>query len=427
VLAELAFDPELVELAPLLEAVLPIDFPPTPRTAAMFGEERLSRTNALFVRLLARATAAAPLQVVLEDCHWLDSASWAVARQAAEEVPGLSLVIVTRPLAEPLPRDYAPLAAAPSTVRLPLSPLSDEESVSLAARRLGVDGLPEPVAALVRAKAQGNPFFVEELVYALRDAGRIRVENGRCMVAAGENLTALPFPDTVQGVVTSRIDRLAPPEQLTLKVASVIGRTFSKALLRDVSPIEDDKPHLDRHLETLTANSLTTLDAPDPDPAYSFKHVITQEVSYGMMPPAQRQRLHTVVAEWYEARRLAELPAYYPLLARHWSSADRSAKAVEYLAKAGENAMRDCAHAEAVTFFEQALARGTDAGRGRRAGWERQLAEAHYHLSDLATAREHYRVALDLLGYPAPRTAVGYAAAAGRELLAQLLHRLLPR
>jgi class 3 adenylate cyclase/tetratricopeptide (TPR) repeat protein len=431
VVDHLAFDPGLGPLAPLLDAVLALDFPATPETAEMFGEVRLNTTNALLVRLLARETARAPLQLVLEDCHWLDSASWALVRLAAEQVPALLVVIVTRPLTDPLPRDYAPLAAAPTTTRLALSPLSPEEGIALVKRRLGVADVPEPMAALLAAKAQGNPFFIEELAYALRDAGKVLVRDGRCVVAAGQDLRALPFPDTVQGVVTSRIDRLAPPEQLTLKVASVIGRTFSKALLRDVSPIEDDKPHLDRHLDVLTAQSLTMLEAPDPDPAYCFRHVITQEVSYQMMPPAQRKTLHRVVAEWYEREHRQDLSPHYPLLAKHWSNTDCAAKAIDYLEKSGENAMRDCAHEEAVTFFTQALALDEQAGgagdRFRRAGWWRQLAEAYYHLSDLGTARRHYHTALELLGYPSPRTAAGFAVAAAWEFARQLAHRAFPR
>lgn len=427
VLAQLAFDPDLEPLAPLLDSVLTLDFPSTERTADMFGEVRASATNALLVRLLARATERAPLQLILEDCHWLDSASWSLARAAAEQVPGLLLVLVARPLAEPLPRDFAPLAALPTTRKLALGPLSVEESLALVRRRLGVADLPESVAELLRAKAQGNPFFLEELAYALRDSGKIVVRDGVCSVADGQDLRSLAFPDNVQGVVTSRIDRLAPPEQLTLKVASVIGRTFSKNLLRDVSPIEDDKPHLDRHLDTLIAQSLTMLDSPDPDPAYSFKHVITQEVSYQMMAPAQRKKLHQVVAEWYERNHVGDLSPYYPLLAKHWSNTERGAKAIEYLEKSGENAMRDCAHEEAVTFFSQALALDGGAGdRFRRAGWERQLAEAHYNLSDLGAARDHYTVALDLLGFPMPRTTAGYVVAALKEFTRQQLHRALP-
>jgi class 3 adenylate cyclase/tetratricopeptide (TPR) repeat protein len=431
VLQQLAFDPDLLPLAPLLDVVLSLDFPATPLTEQMFGEVRLSNTNALLLRLLVRQTARAPLQLILEDCHWLDSASWALARQAAQQVPALLLVLVTRPLAEPLPRDYVPLASAPGTQRIRLSPLSGEESLALVQQRLGVDGLPPAVTTLLASKAQGNPFFIEELAYALRDSGMIRIHEGQCTVALGLDLNRLPFPDKVQGVVTNRIDLLAPAEQLTLKVASVIGATFSHNLLRDVCPIAEDKPHLGRHLETLVRQSLTTRDSPAPDPAYRFKHIITQEVAYQLMPPAQRKTLHQSVAEWYEARHHADLSPYYPLLAKHWCNTDQVAKALDYLEKSGENANRDCAHQEAVTFFTQALALNEQTGgpcdRFRVAGWQRQLAEAYYNLSDLDTARKHYRDGLRLLGYPLPASGWGFVLASLWEFAKQGCHRLVPR
>src|SRR5262249_56246571 len=106
------------------------------------------------------------------------------------------------------------------------------------------------------------------------------IRNGKCTVDPTCDLHALPFPDTIQSVSTSRSDGLAPEEQLTLKVASVIGRTFPFDILYDVCPIEEDRPHQSRQLENLIQQELVQVDAPPPAPVYSFKHVITQEVSY---------------------------------------------------------------------------------------------------------------------------------------------------
>ena len=145
-LQELVTDPDVGELAPLLDVVLCLDFGDNARTAAMFGEVRVSSTNDLLVRLLRRRTADTPLQLIMEDAHWLDSASWALARLAAQEVPALLLVLTTRPLTEPIPREYTQLAAAPATERLTLGPLSVEEGLALVEHRLGVERLPEPVA-----------------------------------------------------------------------------------------------------------------------------------------------------------------------------------------------------------------------------------------------------------------------------------------
>jgi hypothetical protein len=238
VLARLAGDPALAQHAPLLNAVLALDIPQNDLTAHMTGQVRADNTHALLVRLLQDLARTRPLLIVLEDAHWLDSASWTLARLVAREVQPLWLVVVTRPVVAAETRGMTAEAhwffEAPDVTRVVLDALSPAEAVELACRRLGVSAMPAPAAALVRNKAQGNPFFSEELAYALRESGVLLVEPpeaagqpGRCRLAPGAgDLGALDFPDTVQGVIVSRIDRLTAPQQLTLKVASVIGRVF---------------------------------------------------------------------------------------------------------------------------------------------------------------------------------------------------------
>ncbi|MEK7277702.1 MAG: guanylate cyclase, partial [Chloroflexota bacterium] len=158
--------------------------------------------------------------------------------------------------------------------------------------RLGVSSLPDSVAALIREKAEGHPFFSEELAYALRDSGLIRIVDGQCRLSpeAGD-FRSVNIPDTVQCVITGRIDRLEPPQQLTLKVASVIGRVFAYRVLRDVHPVDDDKPKLVEYLNTLDRLDITPRDRPEPDLAYIFKNIITHEVAYNLMLFSQRRQL----------------------------------------------------------------------------------------------------------------------------------------
>ena len=429
-LARLADEPDLIELAPLLDVALSLDFPATPTTAEMFGEVRLFNTNELLIRLLKRRTRVTPLQIILEDGHWMDSASWSLARQAAAQVPALMLVIVTRPMIDPFPRDYPPLLAAPNTHKVVLEALSAEESLALVMKRLGATEIPPALAEFLRGKALGNPFFIEEITYDLRDSGKIRIRDGRAEIAPGVDLDSLPFPDHVQGFVTSRIDRLAPAEQMTLKVASVVGRTFASRLVRDICPIENDRPFLEVHLQTLVSQNLTVSETPEPEPCFSFRHVITQEVAYQMMPPTQQKSLHRSVAEWYESRYQSDLTPYYPLLARHWSTTDETAKSIDYFEKSGECAMRDFIHDEAILFFEQALTLSERSGANidpfRKARWRRQLAEAYYNQGDQVTSRRQFFIALGLMGYPGRMATWKMALLLAWELTKQTAHRLLP-
>jgi predicted ATPase len=153
----------------------------------------------------------------------MDSASWALTVAAGEQAPTLLMVVVGRPPeSQSTPADGTSRAArerllrSPGTRRLVLTAMSAEEADALVRQRLGVQTLPEPVRALVMAKAEGRPLFVEEVAAALRDAGLVRTRNGVARVVAdAPELDNLRFPDTVQGLITSRIDRLPPHHELT--------------------------------------------------------------------------------------------------------------------------------------------------------------------------------------------------------------------
>ena len=200
----------------------------------------------------------------------------------------------------------------------------------------------------------------------------------------------------MQGVVLTRIDRLAPPQQLTLKVASVIGRSFAYRLLHDIHPIAADRPSLPGQLEGLQRRSLVLLEAPEPELAWMFKHVITRDVAYELMLRAQRRALHRAIAEWYERHHAAELPRFYPLLAYHWSRTGVAAKAVQVpgaCRRAGAGRWRlpgGRALPDRGTGARPSAAQdGNAEARFRRARWERQLAEAHLGLGDTGEGRMH--------------------------------------
>jgi class 3 adenylate cyclase/tetratricopeptide (TPR) repeat protein len=416
--------PDEAALAPLLNAVLPLDLPETATTTTLDGPRRAEATRDLLLRLLGRAAARAPTLLLLEDAHWFDSASWALALAVSQRVRPLLMALALRPLSDDArdaataPLEYAQLRAI-ARARLRLDMLAPAEVFALVCRRLGVAALPEPVADLIREKAQGHPFFSEELAYALRDAGLIGVVDGVCVIAPEADLAALSFPETVQGAIISRIDRLTSTQQLTLKVASVIGRVFPVRTLQAVYPVATDAGRLGDDLTALARLDITPQEAPEPELAYIFKHAITQDVVYNLMLFAQRRQLHRSVAEWYESTfgsaefsvmsaellsgptqhsalsaQHSALAPFYPLLAHHWSKAGVAARAINYLEKAGRNALAISAAREARAAFERALellasaegARLPDARR-RRASLARLLGEALHHVGDFAAAR----------------------------------------
>jgi class 3 adenylate cyclase/tetratricopeptide (TPR) repeat protein len=450
ILAQLEPEPDLKRVAPLLNAVLSLNLPDNDLTAEMSGEVRADNTIDLLVRLLAALTSPAEGQggtlIVLEDAQWLDSASWALARRVSRDVAAALLVVVTRPLGESPPEDYVKLVRESRTVTVRLDPLSREDVVELLRERLGASHVAHEVVAFVHGRSEGNPFFAEELAYALRDADLVAIEDDTCHFVVDIDELSTLLPDTIEGVITARIDQLPAQHQMTLKVASVIGRLFAFRTLRDVHPIEADRDHLIEHVNHLDQLDITPLQTPEPDLAYIFKHIITQEVAYNLLLFSQRSQLHRAVAEWYEqahaaggSTELAEaLSAYYSLLAYHWERAiggegsgpDAASKALDYLEKAGDQALHNFANDEAVTFFERALAlaatTGAEVGKLRQAHWELQLGATHTSLGQYIHAREHLEAGLVLLGQPVPGTMAHLVPSLLGQVLRQVSHRAWP-
>ena len=429
VITHLEPDPEAMRLAPLLNSVLPLDLPDNEVTRQLSGELRISNTRDLLLRVLHMASADAPLLLVLEDAHWLDSASWALVARTSQYLPNALILLTFRPQDAAPPEDALRVLDAATTTRVRLELLSAEAIRTIVCHRLGVSSVPEKIVELITRKAEGHPFFGEQLAYALRDAGTLRIADGTCTIAPdAPDLATLDLPDTVQGIVTSRIDRLSPSEQLTLKVASVIGRTFPLDLLKAVHPIEADRQALPECLRALEALDLVTLT----DGAGQFKHALTQEVVYNLMLFAQRQQLHQAVAEWLERRYGADLSPYYPALAHHWSRAECLPKAVAYLGLAGEQALDNGAYEEAARFLQDALAAArkdlgaTQVTPHQRAEWSRKLAEAYYGLGRSEDSRRLLEATLGELGVPVPRGRVARVTGLLTQVLRQAGHRFWP-
>lgn len=441
-------DPDLARYAPLLDVVLPVTISENEFTSAMSGEIRGSNIREVLTRLLNHEAGRAPLLIVMEDLHWFDSSSWSLLVDVQQKVRPLFLALNTRPLSDPVPLQFKQLqeSAEARLVRLEAMMLDDVEA--LVCQRLGVKSIPPIIGRLIREKSEGHPFFAEELAYAMRDSGVLIIQDQECLINPRfANFAALSLPDTLQAAITNRIDSLDPSQQLTLKVASVIGRIFALRVLEAVHPIEADKPSLPDYMETLTRLSLTLVESEAPDLAYIFKHAVTQEVAYNLMLYSQRRQLHRAVAEWIEQSNEMTIESYYTLLAYHWTQAAEATqtlpkdeavrKAVEYLEKAGEQAMQTFANQEVVQFFSQALEwdtklpkpEGRDASLNRqirRARWHSRLGLAHYGLGSLPDCNIHVREALRLLESPLPSSKGQFALGLLPQIIRQVVHRFFP-
>jgi class 3 adenylate cyclase/tetratricopeptide (TPR) repeat protein len=431
--------PELAPLAPLLNAVLPLDLPDNEMTTHMSGEVRGENVQKLLVGLLAASAPRSGLVFILEDGHWVDATSWALLRRVLREVAPLLVVVTTHPLGDAITPEFQAVRVAPETAVRPVAALPPAIIEKLVCQRLGARSLPGPVARLLRSRAEGNPLFGEELAYALRDSGLVRIVNGACELTEPETrLAAVDVPDTVKGLITSRIDRLPPEQQLALKAASVIGRVFRLDVLRDIFPVPDEANELEARLDTLTRLEITSIVSRAPEPTYMFKHGITHEAAYQLMTFAQRRQLHRAAAEWYEREgNEHELESSYALLGHHWRRAEVLDKAIAYTEMAGARALKQSAYPEAVHFFTDlfelddqdrgAGASGGDGDRDRLASrrrWTVRLAQAHLDWGRFRKCREYIGRAAELYGEPLPERGVALVVAVLGELLRQARHRI---
>ncbi len=428
----LARDGEPSRLAPLLNAVLSVDLDENEFTEELAGVVRADNTHDLLVHLLQKAATTAPLLLVLEDAHWMDSASWALTRLVHKHVQPLLLVSAARPMDSPLPEPYLLVRDAPGTQRLQLDALSPGDTRELLSERLGVPGLSETLVALIYDWAEGNPFFTEELAYFLRDSGQILVADSVCQVApdAGD-LSTLKLPGKVQGVIDSRMERLTIGQQFTMQVASTLGRVFSERLLRDIYPDNRLKDRLSQHLEGLEHLDILRFEPGAPERTYAFKHAYTRDAAYKRLPFADRREWHRRIAEWYERNYADDLTPFYPVLAHHWREADVRSKTIDCLEKAGEQALRSFANQETETFLGQALELDAKSDPRedpvRRARWELQLGEACVNRSKYVKGRQHLEAGLMLLGKPVPKAVPGQGMDLLVQVLRQFVHRLWPR
>jgi class 3 adenylate cyclase/tetratricopeptide (TPR) repeat protein len=446
VLELLQSETRLLPFTPLVNPVLRLNFPETEWSERVPPRGRAVLTRDLLVHVFRCTTRQRATLLVLEDAHWFDSTSWELAEGIARALPELLVLIATRSMTQDeKPAELVRLSGRERALLLRLDGLSPDETRALVCQRLRARALSEAVARLIGENAEGHPFFAEELAHALRDRGLVELDRGVCRFTAAAERQPVQLPNTVQVVVKSRIDQLTVPQQLTIKVASVLGRSFDLASLRAVYPIAADEPGLQNHLQALIERDHIRVSGQD-SPTYVFKHAITQEVSYSLLPFALRRQLHAAVATESERQHADDLTRAYPLLAYHWSRAENPERALFYLEKAGEKALGRHASEEARRFFREAIEideRAADAiihgeprliGRRlvsasdvRRIRWYRRLGDALINLGRWDEGRACFEQALKLVGQALPASHRAWTLGFGGQLLSQCARRLSPR
>ena len=237
------------------------------------------RTRDLLLHLLEAQCRLLPVVLLLEDLHWIDSASEELLLRIVESEQALPLAVLhtRRP-------EYCPLwINRPGVVELRLAPLSSLETLRIAQIRFGVDELPEPLARLVVDKAEGNALFVEEIVRFLIERGTVRHTPSGLIYDRGTVAAALPA--SVQSLLTARVDQLSLEDRNLLQIAAVIGRRFDPQLLAELADFSDS---VDQRLAALEPLDLVRREARSGD--YEFKHVLVRDALYDSLVHSDARR-----------------------------------------------------------------------------------------------------------------------------------------
>ena len=320
--------------------------------------------HAAVVGFLEALAAERPTVVLVEDLHWAEDDLLDLLDRVVREAQRPLVVLATaRP--ELLDRRPAWGGGRRNTTAIWLEPLPEAETVHLLEELLGSE-LPASLGGLLVERAEGNPFFVEELLGALLEAGVLERENGR--LRAHELPEGFSVPDSVHAVLAARMDRLPAREKTALQAASVVGRIFwDGPVIHLLGGEEPDFGLLDER-DFIRRSGGSSMAG---EREYAIKHALTREVAYAGIPKARRGRLHAAFADWLTATDRAK-DEHASLLAYHYAEAVRPEdadlawsgepselarlrdEAVSWLRRAGELARRRYEIEEAVQLFTRA-------------------------------------------------------------------------
>ena len=301
--------------------------------ATLSPEAIKARTLEALRQLTLKASRRRPIVFVIEDLHWMDKSSEECVSAMVQGLAGAPVLFLAtyRPGYRPswMDKSYA--------TQIALQPLSGDDSLTVVRSVLHSEPVPEPVTRLILAKAEGNPFFLEELSRAVREQGALE--------------PAPTVPDTVEEVLLARMHRLPDGAKEALQTAALLGREASLSLLRS---IWDGPDPVEKHLRDLMKLEFLYEQTGGTEPLYVFKHALTQEVAYANLPEHRREALHLAAGRALEMIYHDRPSDAYERLAFHYSRTGQAEKAIEYLTLFARQAAALYAHDEAVRALQEA-------------------------------------------------------------------------
>ncbi|GAB4435287.1 MAG: adenylate/guanylate cyclase domain-containing protein [Chloroflexi bacterium OHK40] len=356
-----AVDQQILARLPLLAVALNLEIGETDLTRSLDARVRkdaLETTVIACVRAITggrragreAAATPSPTLMVIEDCHWIDLLSHDLLEVVARSIVDRPVLLLLA--YRPPERDDGRLRVTrlPHFTEVRLREFSLRETEWLIGLKFGYlfgarGVLPASFVQRITERSQGNPFYIDQMINYIQDQG--------ISPADATALEAVRLPDSLRALIISRIDRLSPQEQATLKVASVLGRAFRASWLGQIYPPLGGPEQVRGLLEALSRLDLTSLERDGPEQEYLFKHVVTQEVAYESLTLSTRTMLHGAVGRFIERQFAGDLERYLDLLAFHYGRSDDSAKQRQYFALAADAARVAYANAIALDYYRR--------------------------------------------------------------------------
>jgi class 3 adenylate cyclase/tetratricopeptide (TPR) repeat protein len=380
--------------------------------------------------LLIKATELAPLVIVIEDFHWADASSIELIESLFRLAKTQKILFInvfrpgyketgdyiTKIVKEKFPDNF---------VDIVLDPLNERMSEELINKMLNIRGLQHAVTDKIVKRADGNPFFIEEVVRSFIDEGAVVAKDGSFEVT--EKINTIVIPNTIRDVLMARIDRLEEQTRNLLKVASVIGRNFFYRILVEAAKrIEDIDSRLSYLKEIQLIRERTRIEELE----YLFKHALAQEATYESILPQKRKDLHLTVADSIEKVFKERLHEFYGMLALHYGKAAAVDKAEEYLISAGDEALNVSASNEALYYYQEALSlylkqHENAADPDKLASFEKGIAVALYNKGQFSYAMEYFDSVFDRWGVRYPKNKATMVISTLYNLSTSVLHLYL--
>lgn len=334
------------EIIPYVGSLYSLSYPEVEDVSPEYWKSHLqSAVKTILTNLAKRA----PTIYFLEDLHWADPSFVELLRQACLEIQEPAIVLcVYRPTIS-LFTGYQLSSLSKYYHEIQLQDLSRTEAQHMLESLLKTTDIPSDLKHLIYGKAEGNPFYLEELVNSLIESEKLIRKNGNWEIT--QKISEIEISTTIHGLISGRLDRLEIETKRLLQEASVIGRAFLYEILTRITDLQDT---IDHGLSTLERLDLIRTRVFHPDLEYMFKHPLTQEVVYNGVLKKERQKIHEQIALVMETLFQDRLSEFYETLAFHFKQGRSFLKAVDYLTKSGEKSVKRYAIKESDQYYKDA-------------------------------------------------------------------------